>query len=120
MTQNNYQAICSKALAQVKEDSDGPLYNFRGYIKYELRRVLNSYFHTGQIKVLGVLDLLLGQVLAFAKKYFGLAVVMAKVLVPILLALCSPLLPSSRVDRKASCMALLLPLLFLQDTILLL
>ena len=48
------------ALILAKVDSDGPLYHSRGYVKYELRHVLDSYFHTGQIGVLGGLDLLLG------------------------------------------------------------
>ena len=48
------------ALILAKVDSDGPLYHSRGCAKYELRRVLNSYSHTGQIRALGALDLPLG------------------------------------------------------------
>ena len=114
MTHSSYQAICSKALDQVKEDSDGSLYHSRGYVKCELWHVLVTDFRVGQIRVLEV-DLFLRWVLAFAERNFGLAVIVAKILVsifiaPFWLALCSLLLRSLRVDQKASCMALLQPL----------
>ena len=54
MTHSSYQAICSKALDQVKEDSDGSLYHSRGYVKYELWHVLAIDFRAGQIGVLAV------------------------------------------------------------------
>ena len=113
MTHSSYQAICSKALVLVKEDSDGFLYRSRGYVRCELWRVLATHFHAGQIRALDAFEQFLGQefavITAMALELFFIATIW--------LVLCSPLLPSLRVDQKASCMALLQPLLFLRDTI---
>ena len=60
MTQCSYRAICSKAPVLVKEDSDGFLYRFRGYVRCELWRDLATRFHAGQTEALGAFEQFLG------------------------------------------------------------